>query len=277
MPYCEVSPGVRLYVQDFGDGLPIVFVNAGQVTHRMWESQVAHFAGAYRTITWDWRGTGNSDKPPAGYTVETCTENLCALIERIDAAPARLVAHGIGTHVALLAAAARPDLVAALVLVSAAPWFAGERDGVAGGVSQAFLDYLARGNAMQDERGIPYAQACEELGDWLFHRPQRSAVMQWLLDQAFSWPQFVINAYARSMRDLDHRERMRTLDCPTLIIQGRHDRKQRYEGAVYMAQCIRGARLVTLEDSAHMGEIEEVGNFNRHVEAFLAGLSNPGS
>lgn len=270
MRYCEVTGGVRLYVQEFGAGAPIVFVNAGQVTHRMWESQVAHFALAYRTITWDWRGTGASDKPATGYTVEVCAADLCALIERMGAAPALVVGHGIGTHAMLLAADARPELVKAMVLVSAAPWFSGERDGAAGGVSQAFLDYLARTNALADERGVPYARACEELGDWLFHRPQSPAVMQWLLDQAFTWPQFVINEYARSMRDLDHRERMRRIGCPTLIIQGRHDRKQRYEGAVTMAKLIRGARLVTLEDSAHMGEIEEVRAFNRHVGAFFA-------
>src|SRR5690606_517527 len=101
------------------------------------------------------------------------------------------------------------------------------------------------------------------------HRPQSPAVLTWILEQAVAWPQVVINAYARSMRDIDHRERLGRIDCPTLIIQGRHDRKQRYEGAAYMASRIRGARLVTLEESAHMGEIEELNRFNAAVIDFL--------
>ena len=269
MPYCEVAEGVKVYVQDFGEGQSVVFVHAGQVTHRMWESQVAHLAGRYRTLAWDWRGTGASDKPRGGYDCETVASDLCALIEKSGAAPALLVGHGIGTHAILYAAAQRPELVKAMVLVSAAPWFAGERDGVAGGLSQEFLDYLSRANEMKDARGMPYAQACEELGTWLFHRPQSPAVGQWLLEQAFSWPQYIINQYARSMREIDHRERMKLIRCPTLIVQGRHDRKQRYEGAVYMASRIAGARLVTLEESAHMGQIEEVNAFNRHLDEFF--------
>ena len=90
-----------------------------------------------------------------------------------------------------------------------------------------------------------------------------------VLEQAFEWPQYVINAYARGMAHLDHRDRLGRIACPTLIIQGRHDRKQRYEGAAYMASRIRGARLVTLEESAHMGEVEEVNRFNAAVIDFI--------
>ena len=52
-------------------------------------------------------------------------------------------------------------------------------------------------------------------------------------------------------------------------MQGRHDRKQRYEGATYMASRIKGARLVTLEHSAHMGEIEELNTFNQALSSFI--------
>ena len=60
-----------------------------------------------------------------------------------------------------------------------------------------------------------------------------------ILDQTVAWPQYVMNAYAESMRTIDHRDRFPLLRCPTVIVQGRHDRKQRYEGAVYMARMIR--------------------------------------
>jgi len=269
MPYCKVSDGLQLYYEDFGDGPSIVFTAAGNLTHRMWEGQVAALAERYRTSTYDWRGTGDSDKPRSGYTAEAVAGDLCTLMERLDAAPAVLVGHGLGAHICLLAATARPALVKALVLVSAAPWFGAERDGAVGGVSEEFLRFLGERTGMGEGHGIPYAQACADLNEWLFHRPQSPAVLTWILEQAVAWPQVVINAYARSMRDIDHRERLGRIDCPTLIIQGRHDRKQRYEGAAYMASRIRGARLVTLEESAHMGEIEELNRFNAAVIDFL--------
>jgi non-heme chloroperoxidase len=269
MPFCEVTDGLKLYYEDFGDGLPIVFTAAGNLTHKMWEGQVAALAGRYRTITYDWRGTGDSDKPRSGYTGEALAADLSALIERLDLAPAILVGHGLGTHVTILAATARPELVRGMVLVSAAPWFSGERDGAVGGVSEDFIRFVAERTGLNDGRGIPYAKACADLNEWLFHHAQPPSVQNWIFEQAMTWPQFVLNAYARNMRELDHRERLGRIGCPTLIIQGRHDRKQRYEGAAYMASRIKDARLVTLENSAHMGEIEELNTFNRALISFV--------
>jgi non-heme chloroperoxidase len=274
MNHVQVSEGVRLYVEDFGEGTPIVFICGGNLTHKSWESQVAALAGAFRTVTFDWRGTGSSDKPRGGYTADVAAADVRALIERLGLAPAVLVGHGLGAHLALLAAYAAPQAVRGLLLTGAAPWFAGERDGVAGGVSEDFLRFMiAQGLGSASGIGVPYAQTCFELGDkWVFHRPQSPGIYQAMLDQALEWPQYVLNAYANSMREIDHRSRASLLRSPTLIVQGRHDRKQRYEGAVHLARMIPDAHLVTLENSATMGNIEEVDAFNRLLAEFVRGL-----
>jgi len=270
MPYLDTGDGVRLYYEDFGAGPAVVFTGAGNLTHKMWEAQVAGIAGEFRTVTYDWRGTGASDKPRGGYTGEAVAADLCALVERLGIGPAVLVGHGIGSHVVMLAAAARPELAKAMVLVSTAPWFTGERDGIVGGTSAAFMDFMFARSGPQDPRGVPYAEVLAEMGEqWLFHHPQSAAVQHSILEQALTWPQYVITAYAKSMREIDHRQRFARFKCPCLIVQGRHDRKQRYEGAAYMARRIKGARLMTLEDSAHMGQIEEINHFNRVLLDFL--------
>jgi pimeloyl-ACP methyl ester carboxylesterase len=274
MNHLQVADGVRLYVEDFGDGPPIVLVCGGNLTHKSWESQVAGLAGEFRTVTFDWRGTGASDKPRGGYTGEIAAADLRAVIERLGLAPAVIVGHGLGAHLALLVAYAAPDLVRGLLLASAAPWFSGERDGMAGGVTEEFLRFMIsqrRGRGAGIE--VPYAQICYELGEnWVFHRPQSPGVYQAMLDQALEWPQYVLNAYAESMRAIDHRPHLPSLRCPIVIVQGRHDRKQRYEGAVHMARMIPRARLATFENSATMANIEEVDAFNRIVAEFAREL-----
>jgi pimeloyl-ACP methyl ester carboxylesterase len=266
MPYCDVADDVALYYEDFGAGSPVVFTNAGNLTHKMWMGQVAALAPAFRTITYDIRGTGFSAKPRLGYTAESAAAELCALMERLDLGPVTMAAHGIGTHIMLLAAAMRPDLVSAIVLVSGGPWFSGERDGVTAGLADEFLAFLASRAA----EGASYADICEEMiQTWLFARSPSAGVVHSLLEQALAWPQVVLTSFSASMRDIDHRERLPRIACPALVIHGRHDRKQLYEGAVHIARRLPNARLITLERSAHMGQIEEPNAFNHALSHFL--------
>jgi pimeloyl-ACP methyl ester carboxylesterase len=102
MPLCEATDGVHLYYEDFGDGQALIFTPAGVQTHKMWEGQAAGLSDRFRTITYDWRGTGASDKPRTGYTGEAAAADLAALVETLGTAPAVLVGHGIGSHVTLL-------------------------------------------------------------------------------------------------------------------------------------------------------------------------------
>ena len=50
MPLCEVARGVELYYEVFGEGPPIVFTSAGNLTHKIWMGQVAGLAPDIRTI-----------------------------------------------------------------------------------------------------------------------------------------------------------------------------------------------------------------------------------
>jgi pimeloyl-ACP methyl ester carboxylesterase len=274
MPYCTASDGVRIYYEDFGEGPPIVFTCCGVQTHKMWENQVAGLSDRFRVITYDWRGTGDSDKPRSGYTAANVASDLVRLVESLNIAPATLVGHGIGAQVVLLATTARPDIVSKMVLVSAGPWVVGNLDGV-GGMSEEFIDYWGKLFYPEHGRGMPHATAYADLGDnWLFHRPPHPAVGHTVLEQALAWPQYVSNAYVKDFTQIDSRERLKMVNWPTLLIQGRHDRKQRYEGALYLERHISGARLHTLEESAHMGQVEEINQFNAAVADFVAQLKD---
>jgi pimeloyl-ACP methyl ester carboxylesterase len=269
MPYCAMKDGVRIYYEDFGDGPAIVFTSCGVQTHKMWENQVAGLADRFRILTYDWRGTGDSDKPRSGYTAEAAAGDLIALVEALGIAPAALVGHGIGAQLTLMAATARPDIVSKMVLVSAGPWVVGDLDGV-GGMSQEFIDYWSKLFYPEHGRGLAYAAACADLGDnWLFHHKPHPAVGHAVLEQALAWPQYVANAYVKDFVRIDSRARLAQVKWPTLLIQGRHDRKQRYEGALYLEKHIKGAQFHTLEESAHMGQVEEINQFNEAMATFV--------
>ena len=270
MPQYEVAPAVRLYCEDFGDGKAIIFTSAGIQTRKMWEHQAAGLGSKYRTITYDWRGTGRSDRPRGPYSVDQAVDDLCALIEGQSIAPAVLAGHGIGCHVTLLAAHRRPELVERMVLVSGAPWYTGDRDDE-GGFSSEFTTWWEAQTANQ---GTHIAQAYAELGErFLFHKDPGPAVGHSVLEQALDWPLYVFKSYTNSMMTLDHREILPQLNLPTMVFQGRHDNKQRYGGGKYLADNIPGARLITFEESAHMPQIEEMALFNQTLDQFISSAS----
>ena len=112
-------PSPRLFVREAGQGAPMVLLHGLASSSRYWEPHVPHLGQSYRLVAPDLLGFGRSPKPDgAGYAP---AEHLAALAEaalsRLDA-PATIVGHSMGAVLALHIAAAFPDLVERLVLVS---------------------------------------------------------------------------------------------------------------------------------------------------------------
>lgn len=266
MPHIQVSTDAHIYYEDFGQGIPLVFTHAGSTTHSMWEHQVDALSNEFRTITWDWRGVGQSSKPNGPYTIDTLVHDLVTLTTTLGLENFVLVGHGFGSHVAIMAAEKLGRSVAGLVLTSTAPWCSGSRDGVEGGFSDEYLAWMkARMGSVGVSSSAAYAALFRE---WLFKLPAQDVDVHAAVACATQTPLFVMNSYRRSIAQVDHRERARKIEVPTLIIQGRHDRKQRYGGAVHFQTLIPGARLETFEDSAHMPQVEEMGHYNEVLASF---------
>lgn len=124
MPTFE-NDGVSLAFDDNGaSGAPaFVFVHGWTCNRSFFAPQFEHFGRAHRAVAVDLRGHGES--PPArdgDYAVATFASDVAALIEYLDVGPAIVVGHSLGGVITCALSAARPDLVAAAVLVDPAPF-----------------------------------------------------------------------------------------------------------------------------------------------------------
>jgi non-heme chloroperoxidase len=262
--------GIALEVEEFGSGYPVVLLHGGAQTHRVWDHQAAALIGRYRSLALDLRGCGSSDKPPSGYSVDVFAGDVAALVEALGLEPPTLVGHGLGSHVALRLAATRPELVRALCLAAASPWFVGDRDAAAGGFPDDLWERML-GDAARNR-----AQADLDLIDReFFHRDPGEGLRTWCLQMAGEWPLAVFAQLAPTLRDVDHRDALATIAAPVLLLHGRHDRKTRYEGAEYLERQLPNARLVTLEESAHCPHLEEPEAFNAALLSFLDEVTAP--
>src|SRR5581483_6426247 len=101
MPHVSVglenSGSIDLYYEDHGSGKPVILIHGWPLSGRSWEKQVPALLDAgYRVITYDRRGFGDSSKPVSGYNYDTLTEDLHALIMRLDLYEATLVGFSMG-------------------------------------------------------------------------------------------------------------------------------------------------------------------------------------
>src|ERR1700742_2319257 len=110
---------INLAYEDRGTGEPVVFIAGHGGAGRTWlPHQVPAFlAAGYRCITFDNRGIGATENAD-GFTVDTMVADTAALIEKLDAAPVRIVGVSMGSFIAQELMVARPELVRSAVLMA---------------------------------------------------------------------------------------------------------------------------------------------------------------
>ncbi|MGZ8379663.1 MAG: alpha/beta fold hydrolase [Gemmatirosa sp.] len=110
--------GVTLAYVEAGEGEPLVFVHGGGKDLRYWRHQIAPFAAHFRVVAYSRRHAAPHLNAPPGdaHSPRVDAEDLRALMEALDLAPAHVVAASIGGVAALGLALERPHAFRSLVL-----------------------------------------------------------------------------------------------------------------------------------------------------------------
>lgn len=113
----RADDGVEVcYVVVPGDEPAVVILHGLAGSGREFLSTAQALAGR-KVVLVDQRGHGLSTRLPADTSREAFVRDVVAVIDREASLPVHLVGHSMGAHTAMLAAAARPDLVRTLVLL----------------------------------------------------------------------------------------------------------------------------------------------------------------
>lgn len=84
--YVQVEPNVKVYVEDIGEGTPVVFLHGWPVNYKMFEYQLNVLPNhGIRAIAIDFRGYGLSDKPSTGYDYDRMADDVRAVIDDLEA------------------------------------------------------------------------------------------------------------------------------------------------------------------------------------------------
>lgn len=119
MPHVE-RDGTRIYWEAVGEGEPLLLIMGFGLGREAWQPMLPMITG-HRVILVDNRGTGESDPPRPGLTLQDMADDCAAVLD--DAGAGRAHVHGVsmGGMIAQLLALSHPEKVASLVLGATTP------------------------------------------------------------------------------------------------------------------------------------------------------------
>src|SRR3974377_2579180 len=103
MPHLTTDDGIRLYYEETGIGIPIIFIHEFGGDFRSWEQQVRHFSKYYRCVTFNARGYPPSDVPrnPEHYSQDRARDDIRSVLDALKIDKAHIVGLSMGGFAAL--------------------------------------------------------------------------------------------------------------------------------------------------------------------------------
>lgn len=217
---------------------------------------------------------------PHGYTRERYSRFLQVLINRLGVSKVHLLGHSHGAFVAAYHALYRPEQVAGVVLYEGAPVTGPEHGAEAGRMVEAFAAQHA------DHPELPDVLAAFGAMSTISSDEQTLAVARGVLPSYFAdyWGNeerlapfraAVRATYISGLDEdlvpevIDDRAALKGLEPPALVIVGRHDVICGPRWGFELDELIPDSQLLVLENSGHMGHVEEPEVFAETVRAFV--------
>lgn len=186
--------------------LPILFHHGIGASAGIWAGWRPALADAHRLVTFDMRGYGRSNIPPADFTwsLDLLVDDLLAVADAAGLSRFHLVGESIGGTVALAAALARPEKIATLTISNGAhlgasiqrveAWRRQLDEGGSKGWSDTFLRDRFHDGALSAERRA------------------------WFAAEQEKWPRDSILNALGVLIGTDLTPRLADIKCPTLLL-----------------------------------------------------------
>ena len=173
--------GIRVAYEEAGDGEALVFVHGLGGTLHVWYPVSQQLASDWKTIAYDVRGHGRTDKPAPPYTIDLWADDLIALLDAARIERATVFGHSSGSLVAQRFAERESGRANGLVLLGAISRFddkgraafEARAQAVESGGIEAFVDQFVKGafhpstHEEHPEIGGPHARCRPAKRPWL--------------------------------------------------------------------------------------------------------------
>src|SRR3954464_15713588 len=116
--YVDVN-GVHMYVEQYGDGSPLVLLHGGMLTIELnFASLIPALAARHRVIGLELQGHGRTADTGRAITPAALASDVVGLLDHLGIDRAHVLGHSLGGGVALELAVSHPDRVRSIVPMS---------------------------------------------------------------------------------------------------------------------------------------------------------------
>jgi pimeloyl-ACP methyl ester carboxylesterase len=271
MPHLTTDDRVKLYYEDTGKGIPIVFIHEFAGDCRSWEPQVRYFGRYYRCITVNARGYPPSEVPKDGemYSQDRARDDIRSVLDGLGIDKAHIVGLSMGGFATLHFGFTYPERARSLVIAGcgygAEPdkraQFAEEAEASARRfeeltMEKAALTYATGPTRVQHQNRDP--RGWKEFADQLAEHSTEGAALT------------MRGVQKRRPSLYDLVDKMKIITAPTLVMTGDEDWPC-LEPGLLMKKNISTAALVVMPNAGHTINLEDPAAFNGHLrELFLA-------
>ena len=245
-----MAGSTALHIADSGSGDRCVVLLHGYLESMyVWDDFVPLLTPSVRVITLDIPGHGVSEVKGEVHTMEMMAEVVRDMLDSLGIERATLVGHSMGGYVALAFCAAYPERLDGVVLLSSSPYPDDEqkrenRRREITLVRAGKKDVLAR---VAPENGFAEANR-RRLKDYIDDLVEQVHITE---DDG------IVALLGGMIARRDQNGMLRACGVPQLFLLGRHDNYIPQEAAQRIVEANPQAETVWLDNSGHMGFIEE--------------------
>ena len=272
MPHLTADDGIKLYYEETGTGLPIVFVHEFAGDYRAYEGQVRHFSRGYRCIAYNARGYPPSDVPDdvERYSQDRARDDIRAVLDALRIDQAHIVGLSMGGFATLHFGFTYPERARSLVIAGCGY----------GAVPDKRAQFVAETEAAAARfESMSMAQAAESYAQAPSRVQLQNKDPRGFREFVAQLAQHSGKGAALTMRGVQKRrpslfdllDKIKTITAPTLIMTGDEDFPC-LEPALLLKSTIMTSALVVLPNSGHAINLEEPELFNRCVDDFLGSV-----
>ena len=268
MRLLEVN-GAQVFVEDTGlppgrpDAETVVFGHGVLFSGKSFRAQIDRLRDRYRCVAVDFRGQGLSPASDSGYDMDTLTDDVVGIIDKLGLGRVHFVGLSMGGFVGMRLAARHPELVRSLVL-------------------------LDTSSGPEPPANVPRYKLLAAIYTWFGLRPVRKPVEKIMFGPTYladPRSKAEIDEWVEELSGLDKRgvkkaiygviertaihSEIDRITAPTLVGVGADDVATTRDKSEAIVAAIPGSRLEIIADAGHSSSIEQPDTVADLIERFI--------